>query len=247
MINVNVETAQNVVIEYPIAGVGDRILAAIVDILIVSAYGFFVLFGLAVLVSDSGAGPAFFVVFYLPVFFYHLASEVFMDGQSLGKKVMSIRVVRLDGTSPTLGNYIMRWITRLFEVGVFAGMPAIVSILVTDRGQRLGDIAAGTCVVKLRETAIAETLFQAIDPDYEMTHAEVRNLADKDVDIIKEVLRAYNKTGRTPTTARMVTQTMDVISRKMGVSTTLPPVAFLRLVVKDYNHFAGNLANDDLS
>jgi hypothetical protein len=169
-----------------------------------------------------------------------------MDGQSIGKKVMSIRVVRLDGTSPTLANYIMRWITRFFEVSLFAGMPAIVSILVSDKGQRLGDIAAGTCVVKLRETKIGETLFQSIDADYTLTHPEVRKLVDRDVDIIKEVLRAYNKSGRTPTTSRMVAQTMDVVSRKMGVSTTLPPVAFLRLVVKDYNHFAGNLAIDDL-
>ncbi len=244
MLNVQVQTAQNVVIEYPIAGIGDRILAAILDGLVVSAYAFIAFFGGGALLADTSFIITFMVLFYLPIFFYHLICEIFFDGQSIGKKAMSIRVVRLDGTSPSLGNYVMRWITRFFEVGVFAGMPAIVAIVLSDKGQRMGDMAARTCVVKLRESAIGETLFQAIDDNYELAHTEVNQLVDQDVDIIKDVLRAYNKTGRTPKMAAMLARTVDVVAKKMGVTTTAPPVAFLRQVVKDYNHFAGKLGVD---
>ena len=94
-----------------------------------------------------GFGPP---LIYLPVFFYNLAFEILMNGQTLGKRALNIKVVRLDGTSPTIANYIFRFI--LWPIDVFlSGSIAITLISLTKNGQRLGDLAGGTTVVKLTQ------------------------------------------------------------------------------------------------
>jgi len=77
-----------------------------------------------------------------------------------------------------------------------------------------------------------------------VVHPEVRKLTDRDIDIIKDVLRASNKSGRTLQTRRMVDKTVAVVSRKMGVTPSAAGIAFLRTVVKDYNAIAGNLTSE---
>lgn len=236
---VNVQTAQNVTIDYSVAGVGDRILGAIIDVTIQVSYAMVVLLG--VLPFLGASVPVSMVLVYLPVLFYHLACEVFMDGQSFGKMVMKTKVVRLDGTAPSLGSYLMRWIIRLVEILPFSGVPAIVAVLVSNKGQRLGDMAAGTCVIKLRPVEIGETLFQSIDETYQLQFPEVERLTDQDVAMIKEVLRTYNRQGRSSRMMKLVKRTADVVRASMQITTQMPDVAFLRTVVKDYNSYAGNL------
>ena len=239
---VNVQTAQNVEIEYSIAGVGDRILSTIVDGLVVVGW---LIAAMTAIELISSLGVTEMMLVYLPVLFYHLICEVTMDGQSVGKRLLKIRVVRLDGTEPTFGNYIIRWITRLFEIGMFWGAPAVVAVLLSDKGQRLGDMAAGTCVVKLREVEIGSTIFQAIDENYQLVFPDVRKLNDEDIEIIKDVLRSFNSSGRTARSTKLVERAAGVVKSKMGVSTDSNNVSFLRTVVKDYNHYAGNLASEE--
>src|SRR5436190_12628521 len=93
---VKVITANNVEIEYEVAGIGDRAVATLIDWLIMIAYGFLVF--LVLENSSLGNNPSMIlqISLYLPIFLYHLLCELLLDGQSFGKKVRKIKVIMLD-------------------------------------------------------------------------------------------------------------------------------------------------------
>src|SRR5690606_34920667 len=98
------------------------------------------------------------ILFYLPVIFYHLLCEVFMDGQTFGKKAIDIKVVKLDGSQPSVGSYFLRWLLQIVDLPFF-GAIGIITILVNGKGQRVGDLAAGTTVISLKHrTGIKDTI-----------------------------------------------------------------------------------------
>src|SRR3954468_20264191 len=101
MQTISVQTTQNVSIQHPIASLGDRILAYLLDRLILIVY---IIAVVAFFINISMEVIWLWIVFLgFPWLFYHLLFETFMNGQSPGKRVMSIQVVRLDGTQPTIG------------------------------------------------------------------------------------------------------------------------------------------------
>ncbi len=64
-----------------------------------------------------------------------------MEGQTPGKKLMKIRVVKIDGYQAGFGDYMIRWVFRLIDVS-FAGVVGLISMIVSKNNQRLGDIAS---------------------------------------------------------------------------------------------------------
>jgi uncharacterized RDD family membrane protein YckC len=111
---VNITTSHNVQISYALASIGDRLLAYLIDSLILIAYIVIVLLSMGLLGGFQNLNSDLLVVAIvivgIPFLFYHLLFEVFMNGQSIGKKAMSVKVVNLDGSQPSLGNYLLRWI-----------------------------------------------------------------------------------------------------------------------------------------
>ncbi|MEL6559652.1 MAG: RDD family protein, partial [Bacteroidota bacterium] len=100
---INIETTQNVTIDYQLAGLGSRILAYLIDFLVLFAYTLLVLF-LATSIAEYMTSDlfAFFQIglIALPYVFYDLVCEVFFNGQSVGKRSMGIKVVKIDGSKP---------------------------------------------------------------------------------------------------------------------------------------------------
>ena len=142
MSTIRIQTPQNVTVEYELASVGDRIIATILDylVLFVWAVVWVGLFSALKLHKDTFAFAISFIV-GVPWIFYHLLSEVFFSGQSIGKRARDLKVIRLDGTPPRLGDYLLRWLLRIIDVGIFSGAVAIITMLINGRGQRLGDLA----------------------------------------------------------------------------------------------------------
>src|SRR5690606_25140939 len=140
-------TNQNIEIQLELAGLGDRILAFLIDALIIFLYAMFCTFTLSLFSSLNDS--FFFVVPFIPILFYSLLFEIFTDGQSPGKKAREIKVVKLDGGSPKVFNFLLRWVLWPIDFFIY-GAVAILCIIVTKNGQRLGDIAAGTTVIKQR-------------------------------------------------------------------------------------------------
>jgi len=194
MQSIEIQTAQNVNIEYPVASVGDRIVAAIIDQLIMIGYLIAVIFFYIWLLNVTEVSPfyypvAYFVILFLPLFFYHLLCETFLNGQSFGKKIMKMRVVKLDGSQAGVGSYFLRWILAPIDLYFTYGSVGLVTMLINGKGQRLGDLAANTTVVKLKsEAKLDDTILRATPVNYEVKFPQVTALTDKDISIVKAIL-----------------------------------------------------------
>ncbi|MGB3850093.1 MAG: RDD family protein [Tunicatimonas sp.] len=228
MQKISIQTTQNVRIDYVLAGIGDRILAYLIDLLIIVAYAS----ALGLLFASLSLEPSLtiFILLALPAFMYHLLCEALLDGQSVGKRQMKIKVVKLDGSSPGLGAYVMRWILRLIDMNVFGGGIAVLCIAITTRDQRLGDLAAGTTVVKVKGQETTPVF--ATDDDYQPTFTEVTRLTDADIDTIQRVIKAHRDSGNT----EPVLATALKVQQTLAVQSDMRPLQFLFTVVRDYKH-----------
>ena len=242
MQTIEIQTTQNVHIEYPVASVGDRVVAGLIDQLIMIGYLiaiiFFYLWLLNVTEGTSFSYPvAYFVILFLPLFFYHLLCETYLNGQSFGKKLMKMRVVKLDGTQAGIGSYFLRWILAPIDIYFTYGSVGLVTMIINGKGQRLGDLAAHTTVVKLKaETKLDDTILRVTPTNYEVKFPQVSGLSDKDVSLVKEVLDLNFKNPDIIVYTRILNKTKEAIEKKIGVTTTLHPLNFLDTVLKDYNY-----------
>jgi len=242
MQTIEIQTTQNVHIEYPVASVGDRVVAGLIDQLIMIGYLiaiiFFYLWLLNVTEGTSFSYPvAYFVILFLPLFFYHLLCETYLNGQSFGKKLMKMRVVKLDGTQAGIGSYFLRWILAPIDIYFTYGSVGLVTMIVNGKGQRLGDLAAHTTVVKLKaETKLDDTILRVTPTNYEVKFPQVSALSDKDISLVKEVLDLNYKKPDIVVYSRILNKTKEAIEKKIGVSTNLHPLTFLDTVLKDYNY-----------
>ena len=112
MQKIKIQTTQNVAIEFVLAGLGSRILAYLIDSLIVGVYLIAVFWGYLSTI-DSEPSTVILILLFLPSFLYHLLCETLLNGQSVGKRQMNIRAVRLDGSPPGFSAYLPRWLLRL--------------------------------------------------------------------------------------------------------------------------------------
>jgi uncharacterized RDD family membrane protein YckC len=227
-----INTSQNVDIRYEIASVGDRIVSEIIDNLIKAGYLFLVIY-LLYSVRGTDSSPLIFAAL-LPVMFYSLLFEMAMQGQTPGKRIRKIKVVKVDGTEATFGAYLIRWLFRIIDVMLFYGMVAIVTIVANKKGQRLGDILAQTAVIKVKDrVSLQDTIYQKVDDNYSAVFDEVKRLEPLDIELIKKALNSleYNQNLEL-----MLTLSQN-IQKKMGTDTRgLSYVQFLRTVVSDYNY-----------
>jgi uncharacterized RDD family membrane protein YckC len=223
---ISIETTQNVQIDYEIASIGDRVLGSIVDGFILLAY----IIALLLLIGaiDVELGPAWMVMFYLPMFLYDLLCEIFMEGQSFGKKAMRTKVVKVDGSEPGVGSYLLRWLLRPVDSFFMLGLLVIAA---GGKGQRLGDLAAGTTVIKRKpRLTLDETLMPEVDEAYVPTYPEVARLSDRDVAIIRDVFSASRRQQTRATVNALAVRVATIL----GIETPADVDAFLETVVRDY-------------
>lgn len=240
MQNLSIETGQNVIIKQEVANVGERIAAQLLDYVIIFSY-FIVISVILENIFHWSNGDVFLIFALIPVFFYSVLSETFMQGQSLGKKALKIKVVKIDGSQASIGSYIVRWLFRLVDVNIFYGLIAIITIAVNGRGQRLGDIVAKTSVISLKRTKkIDDTIYVEIPDDYNLIYPEIDVLNDADIKTIKDVIKQYKKDVASPIGSSMLKKTVEAIKKKTEIVTSEIPLKFLENVLKDYNHIHKN-------
>ncbi len=227
-----IQTSQNVSLDYEVASIGDRILANLVDYAVYVVWGLFVMILISAFGGFDAANSTFIVIgfVYLPIVFYPLLTEYFLNGQTLGKRAMNIRVVRIDGSKPTLGGYIIRWILMLADI-LFYYFVAIITIAINGKGQRVGDIAAGTAVVKTKKRISLNQVMQQKFPDnYKLNFPEVSQLSDQDIETIRLVIQKNN--------LELNDTTAEKISELLSVNYTTNSLAFLKTIVNDYTFVA---------
>ncbi len=235
--SVRIQTSQNVELEYEPASIGDRILATLIDRLIYVGWGmaWFLLYA-SLKINDDLSVFLIVLTIFLPILLYPLLSEYFLNGQTPGKRAMNIRVVRLDGNKPTLGAYILRWLLIIIDVGIFTPVVAIVAIAVNGKGQRIGDIAAGTAVIKtVKRVNLSQVVYQSLPDDYKVTYPEAGQLNDRDIETIRQVLRKRNE--------ELLDQTAEKVSGVLGIANINEPRTFLLTIINDYTYLASQENN----
>jgi len=232
MQNIQVRTTQNVFIHYPIASVGDRILGHLLDRIILILYSIIVF---ALFVQNNVNQVWIWVMgLAMPWLLFWVLFEIFMNGQSPGKRVMKIKVVRLDGTPPTIGDYLLRWIFGFVDLYILGGAIAMIFVVAGGKGQRLGDLVAGTSVVKLVEQKeiTSKEVFVETDHAYVPVFAQVIRLNEKDIELVQQALEVNRELGNSQP-ALLVTEKIKTL---LGIQTDLPPVKFLYTIIKDFQH-----------
>lgn len=239
METIKVNTSQHVEIDYPVAGLGERVAARLIDLAL-----FFVSFILIIIVlSITGimeTGEFAFVVIasvyggcYV---FYDLICEIFWNGQSIGKRLLKIKVISLDGAQASIGQYFMRWVFRIVDFSFTGSLCALICVAVSEKKQRVGDMVAGTTLIKTRpRTQFHNIAFHPTAEDYTPTFDNVHLLTDRDVELIHEVITTYYKTQQKEIVYQMAEKVMSIL--QVTLPQGMNELDFLKTVTSDYKYF----------
>ncbi|GAA4330762.1 RDD family protein [Mucilaginibacter gynuensis] len=235
MQTVTIHTTQNIDIDYEIASLGDRVLARLID------YGIF--FVLAIIIGIGGVaalgdGPLvgfIFVGLFALFVFYDLICEAIFNGQSAGKRIMKIKVISLDGARPSFGQYLMRWLFRLVDFAITGQLGGLICAASTKNIQRIGDIVAGTVLIKTTpRTKMEHIVFKPSEDTYEPVFKETSMLGDKDVALVGDVINTYYKTGNAVVVYNMAARIKTHLN--ITAPENMNDLVFLQTIVKDYSH-----------
>ncbi|MFT7071386.1 RDD family protein [Patiriisocius sp. Uisw_017] len=235
MDNFQIETAQNINISQQVAGVGHRVLAFIVDLLIIAAYVLVMSFIFSNLdMFEEEFSIVVGATIGLPVLFYHLLWETLWDGKSPGKASLKMKVVNIDGSKPDFSNFLIRWVLRTIDISICSGSVALFVVLLNGKGQRLGDIAARTTVISEREPmSLARTILTSLPDNYEPTYPQVAIFTDAEMQDIKNIYQDARRNARHKVILKLAIR----VSKVMNVTFQEKPIRFIDTVVKDFNFY----------
>ena len=212
-----IETPERVPLAFALASIGNRFLAAAIDHFI----QYFTI-GIVVLIFLSAAGmpgfesgesflassPKWMIAIMIIILFllfagYFIVFEWVWNGQTPGKRLMKLRVIREDGRPITLWESIARNLLRIFDAVPGFVVPiysvGLIVIFLSDRDQRMGDIFAGTVVIRERtdeaptfaetfSNPIADAAFRRVQ-DRTDFQANVSVLHDNEIEVVESFLR----------------------------------------------------------
>jgi uncharacterized RDD family membrane protein YckC len=244
MQTIKITTSQNIDIDYEVAGLGERIVARLIDLAI-----FFLIFFLGMFIgsianwfNESGISTVIIVIIYASLFvFYDLIFEIFMNGQSVGKRIMKIKVISLDGGQPRVGQYFMRWLFRIVDfLLTWPGLVALIAAAVNEKTQRVGDMVAGTILIRTKpRTQINNIVFMPMYDGYQPVFKEAGQLNDKDIELIHEIISAYMKSGNNVVVYNMAQRVKEHLN--IAPPNGMNDMLFLQTIIKDYNHISAQM------
>jgi uncharacterized RDD family membrane protein YckC len=254
MLLVKLDTGFNIEVEFALSPFHRRFFAWVIDITIQLVYlylGSKLMNALTDFSWDSNFWPI--VLFLLPFIFYHLISEVMMNGQSVGKMAMSIKVMTLQGGQPSVSQYLIRWLFRIidFPVLMFLGalsgyitwwvilflFAGLICTIVTPKSQRVGDLVAGTILIDLKNrTSWQDTVFTEVEATYQPRYPQVMQLSDRDINTLKNIIETVKKRNDYDLSLKIA----DRIKSKLKMQSDQDSLDFLQTLLKDYNYYAAN-------
>ncbi|MGJ8732598.1 RDD family protein [Cellulophaga fucicola] len=238
MNEIQIETAQNISIHQNAAHLGDRMLAYIIDSIVISIYTFLMIFLLVYMNIVFEDAWHLYLIVMLPAFFYYLILETFMNGATIGKRIMSIRVVKIDGSTPNFSSYFIRWVMRIVDVALSTGGVAVLTILLRGNGQRLGDIAAGTTVItEKKKVKLEDTMVANLPENYKPSYPQVTVFKDAEMQTIKELYSSARRNGD----HNVIVSLAEKIKEVTNITTDKKPLEFVAIVIKDYIFYTQEL------
>ncbi len=230
METIDINTPQNVTINYELASLWDRIFAFVIDFIIVS---------LTSLIIYTGQGINVIFLFLAFAFFllYSLLFELMNNGKSLGKMILGLKVMKTEGTQAIAGDYLARWVFRSLELYLTAGLFAAIMVSLSDKNQRLGDLVANTVVIKERPSfamSLVALLNKKTLNDYQPKYPSVAHMSEEDALFIKEVLERYRKYSNEAHRDALKILA-DKMKAKLNITTSVGRYdEFLLTLIKDY-------------
>ena len=231
-------TPEAVTISLDVAGLGSRMIALLIDTMIQLLIAVPIVLGIG---AANPSGSVELVVLSLLLFLlfwgYYPIFELSWQGQTPGKRAQRIRVIRTDG-QPAGGAAIMvRNLIRIIDVFLLPFL-AVISMIVTARAQRLGDLAAGTLVVREARFAAPQSVVSASRPD--LPAVDATGLSEHDYDVIRSFLA---RRGSLDPTARwrLAAQLATAIRGRVGsLPDGLADETMLEAVAQSYRKRFGN-------
>ncbi len=242
MPEISINTTQNVNINFSVANIGTRMGAFLIDGIMKLCYHFFIQWAIISnsdienIVLDNWSERAIYVILYAPVMFYSLMQESLMEGQTIGKKFLGIKVVKIDGYQASFFDFLIRWIMRLIDISGTLCMAGTVSMVVSKVHQRLGDIAAGTAVISLKNNInISHTILENISEDYKAKYPMVVRFSDNDMRIIKETYQTAMINNDFSTLSKLA----EKIKKVSGIKQEGSDSKFIADIISDFNFYTG--------
>lgn len=252
-------TDHNVPIEVELASVGQRLVAVLLDVVIMVAY--FVIMTLimsAIFIASFNFDNydemsvwqiLFMIIVYLPFVLYTPLLEYLTKGQTVGKMAMGIRVTKKNGENAKFKEYFTRWLFRPIEFYIILSAQGGVLLLVASAffdiliasvsgsNQRIGDFMANTVVVRKnpnRSFSIQDVLAIKSNENYEPTYTNVTMYTDEDMMLVKNTISRVEK-YRNENTKKLAISLAEKIAKDLQ----LPEVPekrlkFLKTVLNDY-------------
>lgn len=262
MSKIAVSTPFNIELEFSLASIPKRAAAYFIDLLICSSYLYLVILTIFQNIETPKLlelGGMLFIL--IPVYFYHPLSEILMNGQSIGKKIMGIRVINEKGNAASISQYLLRWILSILNYASVAiayylfaippiifflfmlALPDVISIATSTTGKRIGDRAAGTVVVNTKTVMpISNTIFieQRENTNYTPKFPEVMQLTDRDINSLRNLLAQK----RSRHLDEYVTPIAERIEKALGVhNNSGDPYYFFEELLFDYNYLTQQKTN----
>lgn len=245
MSKIQIKTTQNILLAFEPASIVERMGAFAIDFVLIMGYGYLA----SVIIDLSGYSfstnpwefSAISSVLMLPAAFYSLVAESLMQGQTVGKRILKIRVLKIDGYQASFADFFIRWLFALVEVALFLGSAALISIISSKYSQRLGDFAAGTAVITERnKTNISHTILEELSYTYQplFSQAEVLLFSDQDAQTIKNYLTQALKSKNGQFTIARLADKITEISKREHTSYT-QKTEFIQQFLKDYSFYTG--------
>ena len=231
----NIDTPENVVFGYEVVGIGSRFMAALVDTLLIVLLQLVCLGGITFLLlilgvvfdENSWLVALFILLSFILLWGYYIFFEVMWNGQSPGKRWVDIRVIRRDGLPVTAAEVIVRNLVRLIDfIPAFYGV-GVVTMFIDNQSRRLGDMAAGTIVVREQEAVTLDSLalgtlrqlptFKIYDPMLmtELNSWPVERLEGSDIERLETFLSRY---GELVNGDRLAQQLLKTVLVKLEMS-----------------------------
>ena len=246
-------TPEAVELRLPTASLGSRLLAAGIDLAIQAAVLLVVALGLGLLSLGGGSATAGVVVLLLAftavLLGYPIGFETLWRGRTPGKAALGLRVVARDGSPVRFRHAVVRGFLTLVDVVLTSGVAAVLAILLTPHDQRLGDLAAGTLVIRERTGAgRPEARRFSVPPGWE-GYAATIDVAGMGADDYAAARAALARAPSLPADVRgrLLAEVATAVAARMGhvPPPGVPPEAFLTCAAARYQERAAPAAGPD--